>query len=105
MLSVHATLETVPSLEYDTESAEYMDDVLVQMSQVCKEKSPYWKTTLQRWGAIFIVNLLRLREYGYQQYEKLKASMYAMFYHDTNHSNNQLGYTLSIPGFTIRYTP
>lgn len=85
VFSMQATIEAVPSLEYDIESVEYMDDVLVQMSQICKEKPPYWKATLQRWGAIVIVNLLRLREYSYQQYQKMKTALYAMFYHNTNH--------------------
>ncbi len=78
---VRADSDSVPSLEYEQ---EYVDDMDELLAQTTAPKIPRWKIILQQWGATLVAYLLRFKEYSVQQYEKAKIHLYALLYTKNN---------------------
>lgn len=74
----------VPSLETDQISMDDVDDLFMRILQPSVPKIPRWQMILQEWGSLFVVQILRIKEYANGQYEKMKMIMYAMLYRN-NH--------------------
>lgn len=77
---MQSMVQEVPSLETDQFSMDDVDDLFMRILQPSTPKIPRWQMILQEWGSLFVVQMVRIKEYANGQYEKMKMIMYAMLY-------------------------